>query len=78
MMPNQEVESGRKACNWGMRYLGVIGQGKVVFIEDQREKIKALDLIMEKYAGKQKFGSISKYTIGIINRTYALPDIIWV
>lgn len=50
-----ELVTSEKACNWGMKFQSVIGQGNVIFVEDQNEKAEALGVIMEKYAGKQKF-----------------------
>jgi uncharacterized protein len=44
-----ELVKSELACSWGMRYYSVIGSGKVDFIEDFEEKMKALDIIMEKY-----------------------------
>jgi uncharacterized protein len=45
------VES-ENPCNWGMNYFTIIGQGKAFFIEDFAEKTKALNIIINKYAGK--------------------------
>lgn len=62
-----EIKTGDNACSWGMRYLSIIGQGKVSFLEDHFEKINALDLIMAKYTGEQKFeylaSSINEITL---------------
>lgn len=40
----------KKACNWGMDYMSVIGNGYAYFIEDNNEKIEALNIIMSKYS----------------------------
>lgn len=40
------------ACSYGMDYRSVLAFGKVVFIEDYDEKVRALNLIMRKYTGK--------------------------
>ena len=45
-----EVQPGKTACAWGMKYRSVIGFGKASFIEDQQERRKALDVIMGQYA----------------------------
>jgi len=50
-----ELVTGSKACKWGMKYLSIVAQGEIEFIEDPKEKAAALDIIMEKYAGQQKF-----------------------
>lgn len=44
---NEEV-----ACSWGMRYRSVLAYGKVVFIEDHQEKIRALNIIMSNYSNR--------------------------
>lgn len=50
-----EIKAGAKACNWSVNYRTIIGQGEVTFIEEEKEKINALNIIMQKYAGNQKF-----------------------
>ena len=45
-----EVQPGKAACAWGMKYRSVIGFGKALFIEDPEERRKALDVIMRQYA----------------------------
>ncbi len=44
-----ELITSDKACNWGMKYYSAIGFGKAHFIEDEEEKINALNIIMQKY-----------------------------
>ena len=50
-----EIVKSESACSWGMKYVSVIGFGQAFFIEDNAGKKKALDLLMEKYAGKSGF-----------------------
>ena len=50
-----EIVKAENACFWGMKYLSIIGFGQAFFIEDNTGKKKALDLLMEKYAGKSGF-----------------------
>ena len=45
-----EVQPGKAACDWGMKYRSVIGYGRASFIEDPEEKREALDVIMAQYA----------------------------
>ena len=45
-----EVHSGKTACAWGMKYRSVIGFGRALFVEDPKERRKALDVIMGQYA----------------------------
>lgn len=40
------------ACSYGMRYRSVLAFGKVVFIENYEEKVRVLNIIMQKYTGK--------------------------
>lgn len=47
---NLELQVGKAACNWGMKYRSVIGYGRASFIEDPEEKRRALDVIMAQYA----------------------------
>lgn len=51
---NELVKSGNP-CNWSMKYLSVIGYGKAHFIEDLNEKALGLNIIMQKYTGKEDF-----------------------
>ncbi|MDX9941605.1 MAG: pyridoxamine 5'-phosphate oxidase family protein [Bacteroidales bacterium] len=41
------------ACSYGMDYRSVLAFGKVAFIEDYDEKVRALNIIMRKYTGKE-------------------------
>ena len=50
-----EIVNGQRACSWGMKYVSVIGFGQAFFIEDDIGKKKALDILMEKYAGRSGF-----------------------
>src|ERR1035437_1270829 len=48
-----ELIKGEHACiDWTMKYKSVIGFGKAFLIEDNAEKIKSLNIIMEHYTGK--------------------------
>jgi uncharacterized protein len=44
---NEEV-----ACSWSMKYRSVLIYGQVEFIEDNDEKVEAMNIIMLKYAKK--------------------------
>jgi uncharacterized protein len=50
-----------KACNWGMKYMSVIGFGFAHFIENRNKKIEALDIIMDKYSNKD-YGNSFQYS----------------
>jgi uncharacterized protein len=40
------------ACSYSMKYRSVRAFGKVVFISEEQQKINALNVIMQKYTGK--------------------------
>lgn len=62
-----EIVKAEMPCNWGMHYLSVMGFGTAEIIEDPKEKIRALDCIMNKYNGK---GSNSyEYSESSLERT---------
>jgi nitroimidazol reductase NimA-like FMN-containing flavoprotein (pyridoxamine 5'-phosphate oxidase superfamily) len=41
------------ACSYGMKYRSVLVYGHIEFIEDGDEKIKAMNVVMLKYTGKE-------------------------
>jgi uncharacterized protein len=45
-----EIVSSPNPCNWGMKYISVIGHGETSFENDLDEKKQALDLFMNKYS----------------------------
>ena len=47
-----EILPSTNACSWGMKYYSVIGFGKAHFIENEKQKHDALDIIMQKYSHK--------------------------
>ena len=44
-----EVQAGKTACAWGMKYKSVIGYGTASLIDDPEGKQEALDIIMSQY-----------------------------
>lgn len=50
-----ELLKADEPCKWGMKYHSIIGFGKITFLENFKDKIKALNIIMDKYAPKQVF-----------------------
>lgn len=50
-----ELVRSKKPCQWGMKYYSIIGNGEVSLIKNLQEKIKALNIIMEKYTPNQVF-----------------------
>jgi uncharacterized protein len=51
-----ELLKSEIACNWGMKYMSVIGEGYAYFIEDSKKKVEALDIIMAKYSENDSQG----------------------
>lgn len=43
------------ACSYGMRYKSIVVNGKVNFITDKLEKVKALNIFMEQYVKDKEF-----------------------
>jgi nitroimidazol reductase NimA-like FMN-containing flavoprotein (pyridoxamine 5'-phosphate oxidase superfamily) len=54
-----DLIAGEKACSWSMKYQSVIGFGRACFIEENHEKIRALDLLLKKYSGSDSFSYVS-------------------
>ncbi|HMK53944.1 MAG TPA: pyridoxamine 5'-phosphate oxidase family protein [Methanobacteriaceae archaeon] len=50
-----EILKNSKPCNWGMRYLSVVGFGKAYFINNKNDKKQAFDVIMKKYSSETSF-----------------------
>ena len=46
-------QSENVACSYGMKYRSVNVEGKIEFIEDKEEKVKALDIIMAQYSDRE-------------------------
>lgn len=45
-----EIIPSEVACNWGMKYLSIIGWGKAEVVEDSHEIEAALNIILRKYS----------------------------
>ncbi|MBC7960501.1 MAG: pyridoxamine 5'-phosphate oxidase family protein, partial [Vallitaleaceae bacterium] len=43
------IVEGERACDYCARYNSVIGFGKAIFIEEEAQKMKALDILMGQY-----------------------------
>jgi uncharacterized protein len=50
-----ETVTGELPCSWGTRYRSVIGFGRASFLQETAEKQRALNYLVEKYAGKKDF-----------------------
>lgn len=49
-----ELVRGEDPCLWGMKYKSVIGFGTATLIDDNPEKVQAMNIIMAHYAEKPK------------------------
>ncbi|MDR2743267.1 MAG: pyridoxamine 5'-phosphate oxidase family protein [Treponema sp.] len=49
-----KLTPGKDACDYGFNYASVIGLGTVEFIEDETEKIRALNLLMKHQTGEDR------------------------
>ncbi len=64
---DQEVTAAERACGWSMRYRSVVGFGKARIVEEEDDKRKALEIIMENYsAGKHSFDDSEVSSVLII------------
>jgi uncharacterized protein len=52
---DHKLTSGSKGCEWGMSYSSVVGYGRIKFITEKSEKIKALEIIMSQYSDSNNF-----------------------
>lgn len=51
--PSLVYQHEKVACSYRMKGSSVICRGKVMFEEDNDEKVKALDIIMKQYSGRK-------------------------
>lgn len=52
MDTNYAIKEHETACEYSARFQSIIGEGKVSFVEDEAEKVKALQAIMKHNTGK--------------------------
>lgn len=65
-----EILTADNACSWGMKYYSVIGFGKAHFIENEKQKKDALDIIMQKYSNKPN--ETFEYSKSALDKTTAI------
>ncbi|MCK5673907.1 MAG: pyridoxamine 5'-phosphate oxidase family protein [Spirochaetales bacterium] len=53
-IPGKTINS-EKACNWSMSFVSIIGEGKVRFLDDETDKVDALNIIMKHYSESGKW-----------------------
>ena len=65
---DHEIIEGKLACDYGMKYSSVVGYGYISIVNDNEEKIKGLNHIMEHYTGREEF----EYKSEILEKTALL------
>lgn len=50
---DHELVTAEKPCAFGYRYRSVVGYGRAAVLEGEDERVRALNLIMKKYAGRE-------------------------
>lgn len=68
-LPIAYVKAGNKACSAGYLYRSVMIHGSASIVEDQQEKIRALDGLMQKHEGADKpfrYGEAALEETGIV------------
>jgi nitroimidazol reductase NimA-like FMN-containing flavoprotein (pyridoxamine 5'-phosphate oxidase superfamily) len=48
---DHELVKTDSGCNFSMHYRSVVGTGRIFFVEERDEKIKALRILMKHYTG---------------------------
>ena len=52
METDVSVKEAEQACDWGIKYLSVIGVGRAYILENDEQKSHALNIITGRYAGR--------------------------
>lgn len=68
----KELITGDRPCDWSMKYVSVMGSGKLSIIESDEEKRRAMDLIMVHYGATGPFHYDEKH----MNAVYLLKLVI--
>jgi nitroimidazol reductase NimA-like FMN-containing flavoprotein (pyridoxamine 5'-phosphate oxidase superfamily) len=65
---DHEIVEAAIACDWGMKYRSIVGLGSIETIEEETEKKKGLDCIMDHY----RFNGKKEYDEKVLNITEIL------
>jgi nitroimidazol reductase NimA-like FMN-containing flavoprotein (pyridoxamine 5'-phosphate oxidase superfamily) len=60
-----KITRNETPCKWSAEHESVVGYGNIGFINDERDKKAAMDLIMHRYG----YGEIPEYLPAVFNRT---------
>ena len=57
-----------QACNWSAEFESVIGEGRICVLEDEAQKAKALDALMERHGfpGQPQYGEASLAAVTVL------------
>jgi len=55
MDTDHELVEAENGCDWGMRYSGIVGYGRLNIVNDNAEKKAGLDAIMSHYSNRNDF-----------------------
>ena len=61
---NNKLVKTDRPCRWGFNYKSVIGLGKAVLVEDDRDKREALDILMRQFSA-----DVFDYPQEVVNKT---------
>jgi len=68
MDTGHKLYKGKMGCDWGMNFRSVVGYGRIYIVEEENEKKKGLDQIMDHYGGKRPYN----YDDEVLSRTTIL------
>ncbi|MDR0198562.1 MAG: pyridoxamine 5'-phosphate oxidase family protein [Methanomassiliicoccaceae archaeon] len=46
---SHEIIKAEAACHWGAKFESVMGEGKIFVVDDDKERVKAMDLLMRRH-----------------------------
>lgn len=46
---DHELIKGEKSCDWGMKFSSVVGYGRITVVEDEQERVKGLNALMDHF-----------------------------
>lgn len=49
------IQPGDKACEFAMKYRSIIGWGNISIVNEEKERLEGLNIIMRHYSAREKF-----------------------
>ena len=65
---SHQLVTGDAPCDWSMEYQSIVGQGVLEVVEDEAERLRGLDLLMQKHGYRGNQG----YDPNVLKRTFIL------